>query len=318
MSEEKAAHSTKGGECADFLCGMSRALEGARLLGIDHPGTARAISDASRCLTSPVRVAVAGATFEVDGAALADGARHRALHERLRELDVAFLEVPATLGEGVLKAVVSALAERGSERGRVEAINAAGAGMLRVTPVDYSRLSTSGGSGEGGTVTALVHSMLAGDVTTRAASVEDRFPQGREQEFSGDFARTAEWIESLGTDAQAGALTNLKPLLSTLSERFRSQLLSPENTHAASWRVLASVADAIPTGDVERALRSLNEKPVQMSLEAAAVFAKLSSTLPEGSAAAPHGRAVTEVACETLCAEEADLAERLASVLRVH
>ncbi len=318
MAEASPAHSEQYDALGHALAAVSRALEGARLLGVDHPATVRACEAAAAAWVEGARIAVTPAAFEVGGVAVPGASSCRTLHERLRELDIAIAELAGPGTTGAVAGLVSALAERGDVEGVVRAVNAAGA--VRLTRVDYSRLTASsevGGAG-GDAMISLVHSMLAGDAPSRAAAIEAKYPAGGETAFAGEFARTAEWVESLRAEEQPAAITSLTPLLATLSDRFRTQLLSPGNTNPASWRVLASMAAAIPKNDIERALRSLSEKPVQLSVEAAAVFAKLASTLPAGNPEAPTARAVTGVACEVLCADEHNLAQRLESVLRVH
>jgi hypothetical protein len=147
--------------------------------------------------------------------------------------------------------------------------------------------------------------------------IESRYAAGDEGMFAAEFARAAAGIEALPPEQQPAAFANLRPLIATLGTRFREQLLSPGNADAHIWRVLATVSDAIPAQDIHRALRSLNETPAQLSVEAAAVFAKLASTLPADSPEAPTARAVRDVACEVLCADDANLSQRLETVLRV-
>ncbi len=299
-----------------MLAAMSRALEGVRLLGSDHPATVRACDHAAGA-SVPCTVTVALTGFEVRGEQLPAPQTWHLTHERLRALDVAVLAVEGALTPECVREFAAALA---SPAATVDSVNTAGSGLIRLTPIDYSRLSTSnGGAGSGDTLHGLISSMLTttGTPGERAASIEARFTPGAETAFGVEFSKTAMEIESLPAPDQEAALANLRPLIATLGDRFRTQLLNPANATPASWRVLASVADSLPTADIQRALQTISQQPVQLSVEAAAVFAKLASTLP-ADAITPAAHAAKDLACEVLCADEATLAQRIGSVLRVH
>lgn len=299
-----------------MLAAMSRALEGVRLLGSDHAAAVRACEHAAAA-SVPCTVSVAPTGFESQGEPLPAAHTWRLMHERLRAIDIAVLTVERSLTRASALGIAAALADPGAT---VESVNTAANGLVRLTPIDYSRLSTStGGPADGDALRGIISSMLteAGTADERAASIEARFTPGHEPAFGAEFSRAAEDIESLAPRDQEVALANLRPLIATLGDRFRTQLLNPANATPASWRVLASVADGLPAEDIQRALQAISEQPVQLSVEAAAVFAKLATTLPP-DALTPGARAAKELACEVLCADETTLAQRIGSVLRVH
>lgn len=242
----------------------------------------------------------------------------RMFHERLRELDIAVLEVRPPFTQHDLCGFIAALASRGDPESVITALNAAAPGKLAATPIDFSRLSAAGEGTAGEPLEALIASMVHGDAAARAVAISQRCGPGSEGKFAADFARTAQWIESLPSSEQDAALKNVRPLLATLDGRFRERLLSPGNTDAPTWRVLANLSDAIPVTDVQHSLRSLSDKPAQLSVEATAIFAKLASSLTPDAPEAATATAVRNVACEVLCVEESGLADRLESVLKVH
>lgn len=301
---------------AGMLAAMSRALEGVRLLGSDHAAVVRAC-DAAACASMTCVVTVAPDGFELQGDPLPARQTWQLTHERLRALDVALLAVERPVPSTGIRDFTAALS---SPTATADSVNMASGAWIRLTPIDYSRLSTSGSTpADGDALRGIITSMLTegGTVGERAASIDARFAPGNETAFGAEFAKTAAHVESLPPSAQEAALANLRPLIATLGDRFRAQLLNPANASPASWRVLASVADSLPTEDIQRALQTISDQPVQLSVEAAAVFAKLATTLP-ADASPPGAIAAKELACEVLCADEATLAQRIGSVLRVH
>lgn len=299
-----------------MLAAMSRALEGVRLLGSDHPATVRACNLAAAA-SSPCTVMVAPDGLEVQDAPLPAPQTWQLTHERLRSLDVAVLAVERPLTAACVQRFLNALA---SPVATVDTVNMSVDGSIRLTPIDYSKLSTTTDGPVGGdALRGLISSTLIapGGTDERAASIEARYTPGSESAFGVEFSMAAVQIESLPAQDQEAALANLRPLVATLGDRFRAQLLNPANSTPASWRVLASVADSLPTEDIRRALQTISEQPVQLSVEAAAVFAKLATTLPP-DAMTPAAHSARDLACEVLCADEATLAQRIGSVLRVH